>query len=83
MCCLAQFISIGGTNIYTIVVNSTLVFLFLSFIIPIVLGMVAFGTAKWPKAGPWSLGAGLYKLVSLLADCWHGHHFLHRHTSAK
>ncbi|TIU09917.1 MAG: amino acid permease, partial [Mesorhizobium sp.] len=44
---LAQFISIGGTNIYTIVVNSTLVFLFLSFIIPIVLGMMAFGTEKW------------------------------------
>jgi amino acid transporter len=64
---LAQFISIGGTNIYTIVVNSTLVFLFLSFIIPIVLGMLAFGTAKWPKAGPWSMGAGLYKLVSALA----------------
>jgi amino acid transporter len=64
---LAQFISIGGTNIYTIVVNSTLVFLFLSFIIPIVLGMLAFGTAKWPNAGPWNLGAGVFKLVSLLS----------------
>jgi amino acid transporter len=61
---LAQFISIGGTNIYTIVVNSTLVFLFLSFVIPIALGMVAFGTEKWPKAGPWDMGAGLFKLVS-------------------
>jgi amino acid transporter len=64
---LAQFISIGGTNIYTIVVNSTLVFLFLSFVIPIVLGAFAYGTAKWPKSGPWSMGAGLYKLVSLLS----------------
>jgi amino acid transporter len=64
---LAQFISIGGTNIYTIVVNSTLVFLFLSFIIPIVLGMMTFGTAKWPKAGPWNLGAGLFKLVCVLS----------------
>jgi amino acid transporter len=64
---LAQFISIGGTNIYTIVVNSTLVFLFLSFVIPIALGMVAFGTAKWPKAGPWDLGAGVFKLVSFLS----------------
>ena len=64
---LAQFISIGGTNIYTIVVNSTLVFLFLSFIIPIVLGMMTFGTAKWPKAGPWDLGAGLFKLICLLS----------------
>jgi amino acid transporter len=64
---LAQFISIGGTNIYTIVVNSTLVFLFLSFVIPIVLGMFAYGTAKWPKAGPWSMGAGLFKLTCLLS----------------
>ena len=64
---LAQFLSIGGTNIYTIVVNSTLVFLFLSFVIPIVLGAMVYGTAKWPKAGPWSMGAGLFKLVSLLS----------------
>ncbi len=64
---LAQFISVGGTNIYTIVVNSTLVFLFLSFVIPIALGMFAFGTAKWPKAGPWDMGAGLFKLVSFLS----------------
>ncbi|TIM18956.1 MAG: amino acid permease, partial [Mesorhizobium sp.] len=64
---LAQFISIGGTNIYTIVVNSTLVFLFLSFIIPIVLGMLAFGTAKWPTPGPWNLGAGLFKLFCALS----------------
>ncbi len=64
---LAQFISIGGTNIYTIVVNSTLVFLFLSFTIPIVLGMLTYGTAKWPKPGPWDLGAGLFKLVCVLS----------------
>ena len=64
---LAQFISIGGTNIYTIVVNSTLVFLFLSFVIPIVLGMMAYGTAKWPKPGPWAMGSGLFKLTCLLS----------------
>jgi amino acid transporter len=64
---LAQFISVGGTNIYTIVVNSTLVFLFLSFIIPLVLGMLAYGTAKWPKPGPWAMSGGLYKLVTVLA----------------
>ncbi len=64
---LAQFVSVGGTNIYTIVVNSTLVFLFLSFLIPIVLGMLTIGTAKWPEAGPWDLGTGLFKLVSFLS----------------
>lgn len=64
---LAQFISIGGTNIYTIVVNSTLVFLFLSFIIPIVLGMMAYGTPKWPNPGPWAMSAGLFKLMCVLS----------------
>jgi amino acid transporter len=64
---LAQFLSIGGTNIYTIVVNSTLVFLFLSFIIPIVLGMLAYGTSKWPNPGPWNMGGGLFKLCSFLS----------------
>jgi len=64
---LAQFISVGGTNIYTIVVNSTLVFLFLSFIIPLILGMMAYGTAKWPTPGPWAMNTGLYKLITVLA----------------
>ncbi len=64
---IAQFVSIGGLNLYTIVVNSTLVFLFLSFIIPIVLGALAYGTSKWPKPGPWAMSEGLYKLVSWLS----------------
>lgn len=63
----AQFVSIGGTNLYTIVVNSTLVFLFLSFTIPLVLAMLAYGTPKWEKPGPWAMSAGLYKLVTFLS----------------
>jgi amino acid transporter len=63
----AQFISIGGTNIYTIVVNSTLIFLFLSFIIPILAGMVAYGGPKWPTPGPWAMSTGIFKLVCVLA----------------
>ena len=64
---LAMTIKVGETSIYVIVVNSTLVFLFLSFTIPLVAGVFAYGTAKWPNPGPWSLGAGLYKLVTVLA----------------
>lgn len=64
---LAMSIKIAGTSIYVIVVNSTLVFLFLSFTIPLVAGLLAYGTEKWPNPGPWSLGAGLYKLVTVLA----------------
>ena len=63
----AQFVSFGGTNLYTIVVNSTLIFLFLSFTIPLMAGMIAFGGPKWPEAGPWSMGPVLYRIVSFLS----------------
>jgi amino acid transporter len=64
---LALSIKVAGTSIYVIVVNSTLVFLFLSFTVPLVAGLFAYGTAKWPNPGPWAMSAGLYKLVTLLA----------------
>ena len=64
---LAMSIKVAGTSIYVIVVNSTLVFLFLSFTVPLVAGMFAYGTAKWPTPGPWAMSAGLYKLVTVLA----------------
>lgn len=62
---MAMMIKIEGTSIYVIVVNSTLVFLFLSFTVPLVAGMFAYGTAKWPNPGPWAMSAGVYKLVTL------------------
>jgi hypothetical protein len=62
---LAMSIKVGGTSIYVIVVNSTLVFLFLSFTVPLVAAMLAFGGPKWPVPGPWNMGAGLYRLVTL------------------
>jgi amino acid transporter len=64
---LAQTQSIGGTNIYTLTVNATLIFLFLSFTVPIVAGFFAIGTAKWPAMGPWSLGVGVYKVLAVLS----------------
>lgn len=64
---LATSIKVAGTSIYVIVVNSTLVFLFLSFTVPLVAGLFAYGTAKWPNPGPWAMSAGLYKLVSVLS----------------
>jgi amino acid transporter len=65
-----SFIPVAGGadfSLYFMVVNSTLIFLFLSFSIPLTLGMFAYGTAKWPTPGPWSMGAGLYRLVSFLS----------------
>ena len=64
---MAQTVSIGGTNIYTIVVNATLIFLFLSFSVPIAIGFFVIGTAKWPKMGPWNMGIPLYRLFALLS----------------
>jgi amino acid transporter len=64
---LAMSIKVGETSIYVIVVNSTLVFLFLSFTIPLLAALFAYGTAKWPAPGPWAMSAGVYKLVTLLS----------------
>lgn len=64
---LALSIKVDGTSIYVIVVNSTLVFLFLSFTVPLIAGMFAYGTSKWPNPGPWAMSAGLYKLVTVLS----------------
>ena len=64
---MAQTVSVGGTNIYTIVVNATLIFLFLSFTVPIAIGFFVIGTAKWPKMGPWNMGIPLYRLFAVLA----------------
>ena len=64
---LAQTVSVGGTNIYTIVVNATLIFLFLSFTVPIAIGFFVIGTPKWPKMGPWNMGIPLYRLFALLS----------------
>ena len=64
---LALSIKVGETSIYVIVVNSTLVFLFLSFTIPLVAGIFAYGGPKWPQPGPWAMSAGLYKLVTGLS----------------
>jgi len=64
---LAMTIKVGETSIYVIVVNSTLVFLFLSFTVPLIAGVFAFGGPKWPTPGPWAMSAGVYKLVTLLS----------------
>lgn len=64
---LALSIKVGETSIYVIVVNSTLVFLFLSFTIPLIAGVFAYGGPKWPNPGPWAMSTGLYKLVTFLS----------------
>jgi len=60
-------ISIAGSSAYSIVVSCTVIFLFLSFTVPIALGLFAHGTPKWNKMGPWDLGPGLFKLFAVLS----------------
>jgi amino acid transporter len=64
---LAQTVSVGGTNIYTITVNATLIFLFLSFTVPIIAGFFAIGGPKWPTMGPWNIGIPMYRLFAILS----------------
>lgn len=59
-------ITIAGTPAYSIVVSCTVIFLFLSFALPIALGFLTIGGEKWPTMGPWNMGAGTYKLVAVL-----------------
>ncbi|MEO5326364.1 amino acid permease [Mesorhizobium sp. CC13] len=63
----SSLVSIGDTPVYTIVVACTVIFLFFSFVIPITLGLFAWGTSKWDKMGPWDLGEGTFKLFAVLS----------------
>lgn len=60
----AKWAEAGGTPVYTVVVSCTVIFLFFSFVIPIGLGLFTHGTSKWPKMGPWDLGASVFKLFA-------------------
>ncbi|BAB50052.1 MULTISPECIES: amino acid permease [Mesorhizobium] len=63
----STLVSVAGTSAYTIVVSCTVIFLFLSFTVPIVLGMLAWGTPKWDKMGPWNMGRGVFMLFAVLS----------------
>jgi amino acid transporter len=63
----ASLVSVAGTSAYTIVVSSTVIFLFLSFSVPIALALFAHGTPKWDKMGPWDLGPFWFKVSCVLS----------------
>ncbi|MFO1173720.1 MAG: amino acid permease [Paracoccaceae bacterium] len=64
---LTSAITIAGTPAYSIVVSCTVIFLFLSFALPILLGLFTIGGPKWPAMGPWNIGVGMYKFVGVLS----------------
>jgi amino acid transporter len=63
----SSLVSVAGTSAYTIVVSCTVIFLFLSFTVPIILGLLAWGTPRWDRMGPWDLGRGVFSLFAILS----------------
>ena len=53
------------TPLYTTIVSVTVIFLFLSFVVPIAMGLIHFG-GKWSTMGPWNIG-GWYRVFAVLA----------------
>jgi amino acid transporter len=51
--------------VYSTVVSVCVIFLFISYGLPVIMGFFAWGKT-WTKMGPWNLGEGTYKLVALL-----------------
>ena len=64
---LTSAITIADTPAYSIVVSCTVIFLFLSFALPIGLGLMTIGGPKWPNMGPWNIGVANYKIVAVLS----------------
>ena len=64
---LTSAITIADTPAYSIVVSCTVIFLFLSFALPIGLGLMSIGGPKWPNMGPWNIGVANYKIVAVLS----------------
>jgi amino acid transporter len=53
------------TPVYSTVVSVTVIFLFISYGLPVILGAFAWGKS-WTKMGPWDMGETRYKLVAFL-----------------
>ena len=63
----SSLVSVAGTSAYTIVVSCTVIFLFISFTLPITLGLLAWGTPKWDRMGPWDMGRGVFTVFAALS----------------
>jgi len=54
------------TPAYTTIVSVTVIFIFISYGLPVVAGALAYGKT-WTKMGPWNIGPVAYKIVAVLA----------------
>ncbi|HRI70146.1 MAG TPA: amino acid permease [Polyangium sp.] len=58
------------TPVYSTITAVCVIFLYISYMIPIALGLVAYGRT-WNQMGPWSIG-GAYRPVALICVLWCG-----------
>jgi len=54
------------TQTYSTITGACTIFLYISYVIPTALGLVAFGRS-WNQMGPWNLGGTLYRSVAVLS----------------
>lgn len=63
----AKWLENSGTPVYTVVVSCTVIFLYFSCVVPIALGLIAYGGPKWRRMGPWSMGRAGFSLFAALS----------------
>jgi amino acid transporter len=52
------------TSVYSTIVSVTVIFLYISYAVPITLGLIAY-KKTWTKMGPWDIG-GWYRIVAVI-----------------
>lgn len=61
---VATLTNIQGVSVYAVVVSCAVIFLFLAYAIPVILGGLALGGRLWPSPGKWSIGVVPFKILS-------------------
>ena len=61
---MATLTNIKGVSVYAVVVSCTVIFLFLTYAIPVILGGLALGGRLWPSPGKWNIGVVPFKILS-------------------
>ena len=56
------------TPVYSTITAVCVIFLYISYLVPIALGLFAYGRT-WTKMGPWSIG-GKYRLIAAVCVLW-------------
>ena len=66
---IVSLLSVGfvvHTGTYSTITGACTIFLYISYVIPTVLGLFAYGRT-WTKMGPWSMGGAMYRTMAVLS----------------